>query len=544
MSAAKSKVNPTLQRVAKNLHRRGNSYEFRKVIPPYARDAFGGKGAYWKSFGDVSLREAEHCAAECRRYCDRKIAEAANKPDPTARLASFKPGGHVPDRAEIDRAVRSWVLDREQSAAGGGLDRDAMRQRVRDLALIAEVTPAHLREDRRGSLLSVGWTAEHIAASHHWVLPPDGPLADYLHDRVGRAERELALRVKAELNYEDRPAPTHPMFDPAAFADDKTVVIAPKRLPVPIMDMFEGYAAERQPGQKTMKKWRPALASLITHLGHDDAARVTPDDIVAWKDALLRPVEGEAVRGAATVRDGYLGGAKAVFEWGKGNRRIESNPVAGITVRVPKRIRNRSLKGFTPAEAKIVLGAALAIDWHSDTSFGAFSRRWLPWLCAYTGARVTEMAQLRREDVQRSEEGIWYVSVRPEAGTQKSGLARDVVLHPHLLEQGFIEAVSTRSGPLFFDPTRKRKGSTGNSQAQKVGQRVADWVRSIGVDDLELQPNHGWRHTFITNARGRIDGDMRRAFVGHSGKDEHGEYGDVTLPDMFNVLKLFPRYNV
>ncbi|MET4593964.1 MULTISPECIES: site-specific integrase [unclassified Sphingomonas] len=543
MSAAKSTSKPGVQRVAKNLHRRGNSYEFRKVIPPYARAAFGGLTAYWKSFGDVSLREAEHCAAECRRYCDRKIAEAANKPDPTARLASFKPGGHVPVRAEIDRAVRSWVLDREQSAAGGGLDRDAMRQRVRDLALIAEVTPAHLREDRRGSLLSVGWTAEHIAASHHWVLPPDGPLADYLHDRVGRAERELALRVKAELNYEDRPAPTHAMFDPAAFADDKQVVIA-KRLPVPIMDMFEGYVAERQPGPKTIKKWRPALASLIAHLGHDDAACVTPDDIVAWKDALLRPVEGEAARGAATVRDGYLGGAKTVFGWGKDNRKIESNPVAGITVRVPRRIKNRSLQGFSPAEAKVVLRAALAIDCRADTSYGAFSRRWLPWLCAYTGARVTEMAQLRRQDVQRSEEGIWYVRVLPEAGSTKDRLARDVVLHPHLLEQGFIDAIASRSGPLFFDPTRKRAGSTGNTQAQKAGQRVADWVRSLGITDKELQPNHGWRHAFVTHARRRIDGDMRRAFVGHSGTDVHSRYGNVTLEDMFNVLKDYPRYNV
>ncbi len=544
MSAAKSTCKPSVQRVAKHLHRRGNSYEFRRVIPPYARAAFGGITAYWKSFGDISLREAEHCAAECRRYCDRKIAEAANKPDPTARLASFKPGGHVPDRAEIDRAVRAWVLDREQSAVGAELDRDAMRQRVRDLALIAEVTPAHLREDRRGSLLSVGWTAEHIAASHQWVLPPDGPLADYLHDRVGRAERELALRVKAELNYEDRPAPTHAMFDPAAFADDKTVVIAPKRLPFPIMDMFEGYVAERQPGPKTIKKWRPALASLIEHLGHDDAASVTPDDIVAWKDALLRPVEGEAVRGAATVRDGYLGGARTVFGWGKDNRKIASNPVAGITVRVPRRIKNRSLQGFSPAEAKVVLRAALAIDCRADTSYGAFSRRWLPWLCAYTGARVSEMAQLRRQDVQKSEEGIWFVRVLPEAGSTKNRLARDVVLHPHLLEQGFIDAISSRSGPLFFDPTRKRAGSTGNTQAQKAGQRVADWVRSLGITDKELQPNHGWRHAFVTHARRRIDGDMRRAFVGHSGTDVHSRYGNVTLEDMFSVLEDYPRYDV
>lgn len=75
----------------------------------------------------------------------------------------------------------------------------------------------------------------------------DGRLTDYLLDRVGRAERELALRVKAEINHEDRPFPTHAMFDPAAYAGDK--------------------------------------------------------DIVAWKDAQLRPLNGVAVRGAATVRD-------------------------------------------------------------------------------------------------------------------------------------------------------------------------------------------------------------------------------------------------
>jgi hypothetical protein len=72
------------------------------------------------------------------------------------------------------------------------------------------------------------------------------------------------------------------MFDPAAFADDKTVGIEPTRSPVPMMDMIERYVTECQPGPKTIKKWRPAPSSLIAHLGHHDAARVTPDD-VAWR---------------------------------------------------------------------------------------------------------------------------------------------------------------------------------------------------------------------------------------------------------------------
>lgn len=102
--------------------RRGNSYEFWKVIPPRARPAFGAIVTYSRSFGDVSRREAEHLAAECRKYCDRLIAEASNHPDPTARIASFRVAGRVPDREEIDRAVRDWLLAQEAQAAGSPVD--------------------------------------------------------------------------------------------------------------------------------------------------------------------------------------------------------------------------------------------------------------------------------------------------------------------------------------------------------------------------------------------------------------------------------------
>lgn len=543
MCAAKSTSRPTLQRVAKHLYRRGNSYEFRKVIPLYARAAFDPPvGTFSRSFGDVSRREADHLAAECRKYCDRRIAGALSKPDPTMRVASFKPGGRVPDQADIDRAIRAWVTDQEQRAAKGRLDREARKQTVRDLANIAALTPDHLREGRQGSLLTTSWTADRIAEEEQWILPPDSRLGEYLFDSVGRAQRELALRVKAELNFEDRPSPTHAMFDAVAFAQDRESLHATAREPVPIMDIFAGYLAEQQPAAKTVKKWRAALQSFIAHLGHDDAARVTPEDVIAWKSALLTPINGKA-RDPGTVRNGYLGAVKPVFGWAKENRKIDLNPVAGITVRVPRRATNRPERGYSAAEAKLVLRAALAIDCDGNRSYGAFARRWLPWLCAYTGARVTEMAQLRRNDVLKSTDGIWHIIVRPEAGSVKSRRARHVALHPHLIEQGFPDAVAQRSGPLFYDAALKRNGE-GNSQAQRAGQRIAEWVRALGVDDEELQPNHGWRHAFISHARGRIDGDIRRAITGHSGKDEHDAYGDVSLTAMHEALMSFPRYRV
>ncbi|WP_143559630.1 hypothetical protein [Sphingomonas dokdonensis] len=531
-----------MQQVARHLYRRGNSYEFRKVIPPRAQAAFNGRKTFSKSFGDVSRREAEHLAAECKRYCDRLIAGSSNHPDPTARIASFRVEGRVPDREEIDRAVRTWLMDQERRATETTLDSGTAKQRVKELALVAEITPVHLREDRRDSLLATRWIAEALAAERQWVLPPDDPLMDHLHDRVGRAQRELAVRLKAELNYEDRPAPTHPTFDQRAFDEDQKAAPAHAKAPVPVMDLFAGYLAERKPAPKTEKKWRTALTSLLTHLGHDDAGRITADDIITWKGALLAPGNAKKAPNPATVKNGYLGPVKTVLGWAHENKKIVANPAAGVTVRVPRRVINRAERGYSEEEAKLVLRAALAINLEEDASRLAFARRWLPWLCAYTGARITEMAQLRHGDVHRTRDGIFYVTVRPDAGSVKSGKARHVVLHAHLVEQGFPEAIRRLTGPLFYDPSRKREGSTGNSQAQKVGDRVARWVRGLGVTDPELQPNHGWRHAFISNARGKIDGDVRRAITGHSGKDEHDEYGNVSLQAMHEALKRFPRY--
>ena len=96
------------------------------------------------------------------------------------------------------------------------------------------------------------------------------------------------------------------------------------------------------------------------------------------------------------------------------------------------------------------------------------------------------MAQLRREDVAKTSEGIWYLNITPEAGSQKGRTSRQVPLHPHLIEQGFLDAVNRRSGPLFFDPRRRRTNSIGNPQHKKVAQRVADWVRSLGITDRKL----------------------------------------------------------
>jgi integrase len=127
----------------------------------------------------------------------------------------------------------------------------------------------------------------------------------------------------------------------------------------------------------------------------------------------------------------------------------------------------------------------------------------------------------------------------------KTGQFRDVPIHPHLIEMGFLDYVKTRTGPLFYDPARGRGGSAANPISKKAGERLAAWVRKLGIDDVGVDPNHGWRHSFKT--RGRACG-MREsvldAIQGHAPRTEGGKYGGYTIEMKASELKLFPRYVV
>ena len=58
----------------------------------------------------------------------------------------------------------------------------------------------------------------------------------------------------------------------------------------------------------------------------------------------------------------------------------------------------------------------------------------------------------------QGEAGHWVVRITPEAGTVKTNRAREVILHPQLVELGFPEFVKgVAQGPLFLTP-----GANGN----------------------------------------------------------------------------------
>jgi integrase len=280
--------------------------------------------------------------------------------------------------------------------------------------------------------------------------------------------------------------------------------------------------------------------SLIAFLGHEDAQRITPKQIADWTEH-LRHAEGLSAR---TVEQKYLVAIKRIFTVGKRKFRITDNPAADVSVDVKKAVRTRS-PGFTDHEAKAILLAALrAPETPGKTAEATkLAIRWGTWLCAYTGARIGEVMQLRKQDVE-VQEGIPCIRITPEAGSTKTGDQRLVPLHPHLLDMGFLDFVQSRAeGYLFFT---LKPGDDPVTRAGTLGKKVGGWVRQVaGIADDRLQPNHAWRHRLKTELRRlSIEREVMDAIQGHRDGSASEGYGEQPVKPLYEAIEKLPRYEV
>lgn len=302
----------------------------------------------------------------------------------------------------------------------------------------------------------------------------------------------------------------------------------------------EAEAAGTKPA--THQSYRNTMTKFVAFLKHDDAGRVTKGDVIAFKDHRLAEVNPRTGRpiSAKTVKDNDLSALKSVFGWAVNNGRLSANPATGITIKLGKKAKVRP-KYFTDAEAKALLSAAWNLERGGENEQTYLAKRWAPWLLAYTGARLGEMVQLRKEDL-RQEEDHWVLSITPEAGTVKTNEARDVVLHDHLVELGFPRFVaSCKHGHLFLS-----SAPDGDIRGRwlSVKNRVTDFVRTI-ITDPNVSPNHGWRHTFKTIGREvGMNPTILDAIQGQAPRTVADEYGGVTVKALALEIAKFPRYKL
>ncbi|MCC5977556.1 MAG: tyrosine-type recombinase/integrase [Salinarimonas sp.] len=507
-------------------HRKSSVYYFRRVVPADLREAVGKREVM------ISLRTKD--PAEARR----KHAEVA---------------AMVEREWQALRSPARSLTQREIVALAGLIyaeEVEALSEEPGSADVWAHVIELHAKAREAGKLEQ--WLGPSVdAILRREGLNIDATSRARLIEAVDAASIQASeqLRKNAEGDYS--PDPRASRFPEWKRPDEPSPVKGyktskPQDKATTITGLLAGWWREAQltgRSASTYQSYSATISKFVAFLGHDDATRVTPDDVVRFKDhrlAEINPRSGKPVS-PKTVKDSDLAGLKSVFGWAVTNRLLPANPAEGVTIKgVGKLVRTRS-KGYTDTEAVAVLRAALNLKPGREDRKTYAAKRWVPWLCAYTGARVGEFAQLRKGDV-RQENGTWIVTITPEAGTVKTKQVREVPLHPHLVELGFPEFISSApDGHLFVNPS-----PTGDvlGPLRGVVNRLREFVREI-VPDERVQPFHAWRHRFKTVARELgIDPMIIDAIQGHASRSVSDEYGDATIKAMRRAVEAFPRFEV
>lgn len=467
--------------------------------------------------GNFDVLDAGDVASLAARYHAGELA------DDDARRRNPEAKRNAREAARIMRKV-GFELPSVPEVAEWTLSIRAAHEAIRDAARSSRAIG-----DLDGIVEYWGATALALASEQGRVLKPLGASHVALCEALNDAEVKASEDALRRLDGDHVPTPEAPLLRKTSAAQSRP---DGKQLG----ELFELYASTPGRHPKTMAQWRPYIAQLAKFVGHKLVDAITHDDLVAWRNHLRDEVtyRGKSLSGK-TINGSYLGAVQALFAWAKGDGLVANNPALEVTkVKLPVEPKTRG-KAFTKDEASAILRASLQVPRSREGEDLRNAKRWCPWLMAYSGARVNEITQLRKKDIFERD-GVWVMRITPEAGTVKSKVYRFVPLHSHLQDQGFLEFVQGRSeGPLFFNPAKRRSDNAINRQANRLGSKLADWVRSLGIEGVK--PNHAWRHLSINLAvRYQMEPRVAKAITGHASSDVQDKVYLADLVDHVDVL--------
>jgi integrase len=277
---------------------------------------------------------------------------------------------------------------------------------------------------------------------------------------------------------------------------------------------------------KTKYGWSKIINKLITHVGHDDAAAVTEDDLIEWKDKLVSSGL------SPTTIENHLTVLRTLYNYARDNKRIPISPAADVKYRAKPDPR-RKRRGYNEDDAGRILEAARKENYAH--------LRWVPWIEACTGARLDEICGAHAADVYEFGR-VWCLDIRfdnrgADGSLKNEGSERKVPLHPALIAEGFLDYVRSlpKDGPLFPGITPDRFGSRAGNGTKTIGR----WIRErVGITDPRKAPNHSWRHYFKSACRdAEIEEEYHDALTGHKGHGSEGrDYGEYYVRVLYREI--------
>lgn len=261
----------------------------------------------------------------------------------------------------------------------------------------------------------------------------------------------------------------------------------------------------------TLRDWKSKLQAFTKFVGHDDARKVTKQNVIDWRDKLA--LEGLKPK---TINDKYIAALHSMLEHGHKDYGLAENAANVTRLHDSRKARGGTDKGYSKTEAQTILKATIKGATRDLSEPHKRAIKWIPWLMAFTGLRVTEIAQFCGRHLKKEDE-VWIMEIRPEDGSTKSGKWWRVPLHSQLVSLGIVEMFhAVGDGPAFYNPYDEGtdlEALEKSHRASEVGDRLAEWVKELGIKAPLGRPNHAWRHRFTTLCRDHMVNSAARNFM-------------------------------
>jgi len=277
--------------------------------------------------------------------------------------------------------------------------------------------------------------------------------------------------------------------------------------------------------ERTVKKYRDAAAEFASFRGSEVASTVKAIEGKKWLEAMqdAQDLSNRTIKGK-------FQNVRTILNWGRQNDPESFMPSGNALngVKTPDYATTPSyLHAFTLDEAALVLNAT-----RKETKP---IYRWIPWLCAYSGMRVNEAAQLRKEDFfEAGDHWFWKVTTAGGRSLKTGSSERRIPVHRTLIEEGLIRFVNEATAGRLF------KGET--KDIVSVQPRISTWVRTLipFAQRPDLSPSHGWRHLFEDLCRrDEVPEDARNYITGRATGKSQDLYGrsEVMLPGLLAAIQ-------
>ena len=279
--------------------------------------------------------------------------------------------------------------------------------------------------------------------------------------------------------------------------------------------------------QKRYESYQRIIQELIEITGKHFPAEVTIADARKYVNAI------QSGSLAIRTKQQRIGSISNLFSIAVRFGLLETNAFGEMKIKLPKNMKEQNYRPFSKGELQSIV--------NDLKNCRDQSRAMIVKTLLVTGARSSDISQLRHTDIKQTSGGIWYLDLVDEPDVEyphplKGGASdeRTTPLHPWLINQGFLDMVNSGAEGYLF-------GDEDNSKLSSWFKRI---LIRLGIYERKLTVLHSLRGTWIDLMReARLPQDVRRAVTGHSSRDvQDRTYGEglEQMPDVLHkeIIKI------